>query len=70
MLIVRKNQLFNQEYHVCKYVNGEFMGVVSGMGRNKGTWNANASSQRTAQRWAKLCRQDDPKSLYCVETSN
>ena len=70
MPIIRKNQIFTQEYRVCKYINGEFMGTMSGMGRNKGTWDANANSKRTAQRWAKLCRQDDPKGVYCVETSN
>lgn len=36
MLIVRKNQLFDQEWQVCQYIKGEFVGVVSGMGRNAG----------------------------------
>ena len=31
MLIVRKNQLFNQEWQVYQYIKGEFIGVVSGM---------------------------------------
>ena len=70
MLIVRKNQLFDQEWQVCQYINGEFIGIVSGMGRNAGTWNAEAKSRRTAQRWAKQCRRTDPKSAYCVETVN
>ena len=68
MLIVRKNQLFDQEWHVCQYINGKFVGVVSGMGRNAGTWDSTAHSQRTAQRWAKQCRRDDPKSTYRAET--
>ena len=55
MLIVRKNQVFDQEWQVCQYVNGEFVGVVSGMGRNAGTWGSAAKSKRTAQRWAKQC---------------
>ena len=70
MLIVRKNQLFDQEWHVCQYVNGEFIGIVSGMGRNTGTWDSTAKSKRAAQRWAKQCRRDDPKSTYCVEAVN
>ena len=70
MLIVRKNQVFAQEWQVCQYVNGEFVGVVSGMGRNSGTWDSTAKSKRTAQRWVKQCRRDDPKSTYCVETVN
>ena len=70
MLIVRKNQLFDQEWQVCQYINGEFVGVVSGMGRNAGTWDSTAKSQRTAQRWAKQCREGDPKSVYCVETAS
>ena len=68
MLIVRKNQLFEQEWQVCQYIKGEFVGSVSGMGRNAGTWDSAAKSLRTAQRWAKQCRRDDPKSTYCVET--
>ena len=68
MLIVRKNQLFDQEWRVCQYINGEFVGIVFGMGRNAGTWDSIAKSKRTAQRWAKQCREGDPKSVYRVET--
>ena len=68
MLIVRKNQLFEQEWQVCQYIKGRFVGSVSGMGRNAGTWNSTAKSLRTAQRWAKQFRMDDPKSAYYVET--
>lgn len=68
MLIVRKNQLFDQEWQVCKYVKGVFTGVVSGMGRNAGTWDSTTKSKRTAQLWAKQCREGDPKSVYRVET--
>ena len=68
MLIVRKNQLFDQEWRVCQYINGEFVRIVSGMGRNSGTWDSSAKSKRTAQRWAKQCRESDPKSVYRVET--
>ena len=68
MLIVRKNQLLDQEWQVCQYINGEFIGIISGMGRNAGTWDSTARSKRTAQRWAKQCREGDPKSTYYVET--
>ena len=70
MLIVRKNQLFDQEWQVCQYTKGEFIGIVSGMGRNSGTWDSTAKSKRTAQRWAKQCREGDQKSVYRVETAN
>ena len=70
MLIVRKNQLLDQEWQVCQYIKGEFIGVVSGMGRNAGTWDSSAKSKRTAQRWAKQCRMNDSKSAYYVETVN
>ena len=70
MLIIRKNQLFHQEWQVCQYVKGEYVGAVCGMGRNAGTWDNTAKSKRTAQRWAKQCREDDPKSAYYVETVN
>ena len=70
MLIIRKNQLFDQEWQVCQYIKGEFIGVVSGMGRHAGTWDSAAKSKRTAQRWAKQCREGDPESLYRVETVN
>ena len=70
MLIIRKNQWFDQEWQVCQYINGEFIGIVSGMGRNAGSWDSAAKSKRTAQRWAKQCRMNDPKSAYYVETVN
>lgn len=70
MLIVRKNQIFDQEWQVCQYIKGEFVGSVSGMSLNSGTWESTAKSKRTAQRWAKQCRMDDPKSTYSVETVN
>lgn len=71
MLIVRKNILFSQEYQVCKYSKrGEFLGVVSGMGRNANTWDSCAKSKRTAQRWAAICRDDDKENTYKVEESN
>jgi len=68
MLIVRKNEIYHQEYHVCKYNRqGEYLGAVAGMGNNRGTWDTAAKSIRTAQRWAKLCRQDNPENKYRVK---
>lgn len=67
MLIVRKNQIMEQEYHVCKYAHtGEFLGVVSGMGRNRGTWDA-THGRRTVQRHAALLRQEEPSFRFHVE---
>lgn len=67
MLIVRKNQVFPQTYCVEMYSRaGAFLGVVSGMGRNRGTWDSEAQSKRTAQRWARICRTDDPVHVYRV----
>lgn len=67
MLIVRKNILFNQTYAVCKYsTNGAFIGIVSGMGRNRGTWDSQ-HSKRTAQRYAALLRKEDKGHMFKVE---
>lgn len=59
------------DYVVVKYTKlmGVFIGVVSGMGRNKGTWDAEAKSRRTAQRWAAELRRKDPDHEYRVEES-
>lgn len=58
------------EYVVVRYKpTGEFVGVISGMGRNKGTWDSNARSRRTAQRWAQELRLEDPVHEYRVEES-
>ena len=47
--------------------DGSFLGIVSGMGRNKGTWDSAAYSLRTAQRWLAQCRKDDPSYVYKIE---
>lgn len=71
MWIVRKNQVLKQEFQVCKYTKqGEFIGVVSGMGRNKGTWNSTAKSKRTAQRWLKMLREDSDGFSYDIHEVN
>jgi hypothetical protein len=40
--------------------------VVSGMGRNRGTWDSAANSKRTAQRWARELRQSSHPVRYFV----
>lgn len=58
------------EYVVVRYKpTGEFNGVMAGMGRNKGTWDAEARSRRTAQRWAAELRREDPEHDYRVKES-
>jgi hypothetical protein len=54
-------------YCVVRYtLDGKFDGVISGMGRNKGTWDS-THGRRTAQRHAACCRKEDPNHLYKVE---
>lgn len=48
-------------------LSGKRIATISGMGRNKGTWDSTAESKRTAQRWAAECRRDDKNHLYRVE---
>lgn len=58
------------EYVVVRYKpDGKFDGVMAGMGRNKGTWDAEAKSRRTAQRWAAELRREDHEHDYRVEES-
>ena len=62
-----KNQIIETTYSVEKYSkDGQFLGVVSGMGRNAGTWDSEAKSKRTAHRWAKILRTEDRENLYTV----
>lgn len=57
-----------QQYFIAEYSkDGKFLGVVSGLGSNRLTWDYSAKSLRTAQRWAKLCRQDSPNSVFKIE---
>jgi hypothetical protein len=66
---VVKNQIVNITYCVEVYSREfggwKFEGVVSGCGRNA-TWDSEAKSKRTAQRWAKELRESDPKRKYSV----
>ena len=55
-------------YYVAGYsAGGQFLGVIAGMGRNAGTWDSEAKSKRTAQRWAAALRKDYPQNVYIVE---
>lgn len=64
---VIKNNLHDSAFYVEKHSkDGQFLGVVSGMGRNAGTLDSDAKSIRTAQRWAKLLREEDKENRYTV----
>lgn len=52
---------------VVWYVNGLFKGVVSGMGRHRGTCDSAADSRRTAQRWAKQLRAMYPNDVFVID---
>lgn len=59
-----KNQT---RFCVVEYVSGKFHAVISGCGRNVGTWDSSANSRRTAQRWAAEMRAKNPSLVYRVE---
>ena len=66
-LIVRKNQVSEERYNVTMYTReGAYLGIVSGMGRNKGKWDAE-HGRSAAYRHAAHCRKDDPQHIYRVE---
>lgn len=59
------------DYSVVRYTKcglGNFVATMSGMGRNKGTWD-HSHSKRTAQRHAKRLEKEDTTHLYRVEPS-
>lgn len=54
-------------YNVIKRTpSGEFVGIMSGMGRRRSTWDSD-HSRSAAYRHARQCRQDDPANHYTVE---
>ncbi len=53
-------------YCVVAYEGGRFMGVVSGMGRNRGTWDS-SHGRRSAQRHAAALRVERPAQTFRVE---
>lgn len=58
----------NETHSVGKFTKRDGIRVctMSGMGRNKGTWDHN-HSKRTAQKHAAKCRKDDPTHDYRAE---
>lgn len=48
---------------------GRFLATVSGCGRNRGTWDSEAHSRRTAQRWAAGLRRQYPSRRFAVVPS-
>lgn len=55
-------------YQVVQYTHGgQFRAVISGLGRNRGTWDS-CHSRRTARRHAKRLRAEHPGFAYRVET--
>jgi hypothetical protein len=46
--------------------DGQFVGVVSGMGENAGTWDSNHGLE-DARRFAAELQNDDPEHDYVVE---
>lgn len=56
-----------RDYQVQKYtLDGKPLGCISGMGRNKGTWDAGHSYSRACH-YARILRREDPNHLYEVE---
>jgi len=57
----------SETHSVVKYTKaGKFVATISGMGRNKGTWD-HSHSQRSAQRHAATLRKEDATYEYRVE---
>ncbi len=54
-------------YHVVCYTpQGDFVSIISGMGRNRGTWNS-CHGRTQAYAWARKCRTDDTSFIFKVE---
>lgn len=49
------------------YRGMQFVGVMSGMGLNRGTWDS-SHSRRTAQRHARNLRRERPDQSFRVES--
>ena len=61
----------NKDYYIVKYVNDQFAGVISGLGRNKGKWEA-MHTKRTANKYARQLNQENTIAgiSYKVETDH
>lgn len=55
------------EFHVVEKRWGITIAIMSGCGRNRGTWDANAKSKRTAYRWLKELSTKYPNRIFAVE---
>ena len=53
-------------FHIVRYQNGQFTGVMAGCGRNKGTWDSD-HSRSAAFCHAKALRMEQPKYEFRVE---
>ena len=60
-----------KEYYVVQYNNGQFDSVISGLGRNKGKWEA-MHTKRTADKYAKQLNKENNTEgvVYKVETDH
>lgn len=56
-------------WHVVEKRWGITIAVMSGCGRNRGTWDAEAKSKRTAYRWLAEIRRKYPSRSFAVEES-
>ncbi len=56
-------------YCVVNYSGAQFVGVMAGMGRNRGTWDSD-HGQRSAQRHARKLRIERPGQTFKVETTH
>ena len=61
----------NNHFYVVQYVNGQFISVISGLGRNKGRWEA-SHSRRTANKYAKQLNKENTAEcvIYKVATDH
>jgi hypothetical protein len=57
-------------HQVVKYTaHGQFVAIVSGLGRHAGTWDSD-HSKRAAQRHASSLRKQDATHIFKVESMN
>jgi len=57
----------SESYCVVAYGGMQFVGVIAGMGSNRGTWDS-SHSRRTAQRHARNLRRERPDQSFRVES--
>lgn len=57
---------FDPYYVIQRTKAGKFIACMSGMGRNRNTWDS-SHSKLTAQRHARQLRASDPEHTYTVE---